>query len=430
MIKEENDKTQCLNCGESLPQDAAFCPSCGQSTKVKTINLFDLIREFFSNFVVFDLKIFRSLKALLLPGKITVDFFAGKHSRYTSPWRLFFISIVAMLILGNIDSKIQTELKPNVESEDDGSIYIDLKKGWNMGSPNIDSIQQEYVDSIKNIIDSIKGKPKFDSILHIVSKDSILPKSIIKNIKNEWITKHQFELNTIKNKIANADYPKLQKIYYALDLARTCEDTIIKKIVDSTALTFNNQLNDTYLDSFQLFKKQISKYDINTLSLNQIKAKYKIKDEGFMKNTLNKIVYKFNSQNSTFDMVKDYILKNINWYIIFLLPFVALIFKILYIRRKRYFVEHLVFNLHVHSAIFLLFALYTIISWNDNEQIQNISGFVLAFAPMVYYIVAMKRYYRQSWGKTVTKLLIFSFIYAILIFITAVIYVGVAAVMI
>ncbi|HEB62138.1 MAG TPA: DUF3667 domain-containing protein, partial [Bacteroidetes bacterium] len=109
-MTDTNNIQKCRNCGTELPEGALFCPKCGQSTKSRKINLIDFIKDFFDNFLVLDFKFFRTLKALLIPGKLTSDYFSGKIKRYSSPWRLFFISIIIMLIVLGFDMKMN--IKP------------------------------------------------------------------------------------------------------------------------------------------------------------------------------------------------------------------------------------------------------------------------------------------------------------------------------
>ena len=88
------------------------------------------------------------------------------------------------------------------------------------------------------------------------------------------------------------------------------------------------------------------------------------------------------------------------WGVIFLIPMSALMLKLIYIRRKRTYVEHLVFSLHVHALIFLLQALAAIVFyWFDTSVL------LWATLPLtiVYFIGAQKRVYRQGWIKTLIK---------------------------
>lgn len=84
-----------------------------------------------------------------------------------------------------------------------------------------------------------------------------------------------------------------------------------------------------------------------------------------------------------------------------LLPIFALILKILYIRRGRYYAEHFVFLLHTHSFIFAMFSLLLIlreVHWLNGWLVLGLLGWTV-----VYVYVAMKRVYGQGWIKTFVK---------------------------
>jgi hypothetical protein len=81
----------------------------------------------------------------------------------------------------------------------------------------------------------------------------------------------------------------------------------------------------------------------------------------------------------------------------FLLPLFALLLKILYVRRKRYYVEHFVFSLHVHAFMFLVFTVGLLLS-----KVFFMAPLLCLWMP-VYMLLAMKRVYGQGWLKTVTK---------------------------
>lgn len=79
-----------------------------------------------------------------------------------------------------------------------------------------------------------------------------------------------------------------------------------------------------------------------------------------------------------------------------LLPIFAGLLALIYIRGRRLFIEHLVFSLHYHSLLFLLFALVALSSWWPGIPIA-----ILGFH--VYLFFAMKRVYAQGWRKTWLK---------------------------
>lgn len=94
--------------------------------------------------------------------------------------------------------------------------------------------------------------------------------------------------------------------------------------------------------------------------------------------------------------IVDVVLDKMPHALFLLLPAFAFLLKLCYIRRSRYYVEHLVFSLHNHSFHFFVLAITTPLS------LPNVEG--LAFlACIAYFILALKRYYNQSWPKTLLK---------------------------
>ena len=91
-----------------------------------------------------------------------------------------------------------------------------------------------------------------------------------------------------------------------------------------------------------------------------------------------------------------------------LLPLMALVMKLLYVRRKRLYIEHLIFMLHVHAFVFFLIALDIVFS---NEFSDSASAF---FVPLIFIYVwlAFYKVYRQGWFRTSFKLFSFLILYA------------------
>ncbi len=87
-----------------------------------------------------------------------------------------------------------------------------------------------------------------------------------------------------------------------------------------------------------------------------------------------------------------------------LMPIFALILKILYIRRKIYYVEHLVFALHVHTFIFLFLIIAVFIpKW------YIILGIIVGI--FIYLFLSIKNFYRQSILKSLVKFHLLVFMY-------------------
>ena len=109
-------------------------------------------------------------------------------------------------------------------------------------------------------------------------------------------------------------------------------------------------------------------------------------------------------------------LHNIPKMLFLLLPVFALLLKLLYVRRKQfYFVDHAILSLHYFSFIFLLLILSVFIL----DKIFNTAFFVQVSVPWIflYLLLAMKKLYGQTWGKTLLKFfaLVFLFTFAVIV---------------
>lgn len=92
-MENETTTQNCRNCGHPLPEGANYCPQCSQKNHDGRLSFREMAVEMVSTIFNLDNKIFRSFLALLVPGKLTVDYFEGKHVRYYHPLRLFLFTV-------------------------------------------------------------------------------------------------------------------------------------------------------------------------------------------------------------------------------------------------------------------------------------------------------------------------------------------------
>ena len=100
--------------------------------------------------------------------------------------------------------------------------------------------------------------------------------------------------------------------------------------------------------------------------------------------------------------------------LILFLPLLALALKLLYLRRKRFFVEHLLFAIHFQSALFLALTLtWALASLFGLNLLPRVAGYALAGMSilLVYLPLALRRVYRQRWPTTLAKTLALVFCY-------------------
>ena len=89
-----------------------------------------------------------------------------------------------------------------------------------------------------------------------------------------------------------------------------------------------------------------------------------------------------------------------------LLPVAALQLKALYWRRKKLYIEHLVFSIHVHAFIFSLLILTIIFDF-------KLIMWLVIISSMIYLYMAMKQFYEQSYSKTAMKMVLLLLSYGV-----------------
>jgi hypothetical protein len=178
-------------------------------------------------------------------------------------------------------------------------------------------------------------------------------------------------------------------------LAPTINDSLSRR--GNNAVTFGDYKSLEEYDSIQLSKSPddrdgwfLRKVRIRSLELNQ---KFKGRESEFIK--------EFGQ------LTKENFSKVAFW----LLPFFALLLKLLYVRRDFYYSEHLVLTIYYYNFFFLAGSVILLV-----ELIPGIGfvGTILSFWVYFYFLFAMKHMYKQGWGRTVLKFLTFSVLFSLL----------------
>jgi len=108
--------------------------------------------------------------------------------------------------------------------------------------------------------------------------------------------------------------------------------------------------------------------------------------------------------------VSTFVLGNMLWAVVLSVFFLALVMKLLYVRSKQFFVEHLILQMHIHSFIFitigLLLLFYALKLVNTDNALLIASILTIPFI-----FLSFKFYYKQGFFKTLLKTTIIGFSY-------------------
>jgi len=106
---------------------------------------------------------------------------------------------------------------------------------------------------------------------------------------------------------------------------------------------------------------------------------------------------------------------NLSTMMLFCVPLFAFILKILYIRQKRFYIEHLVYALNIHAFFYIAVMLVVLISIGLNSWIpgtpQVLLTILLCLLVFVQVFLSIRRVYRQTWFMTMFKFAFGGFIY-------------------
>ena len=110
---------------------------------------------------------------------------------------------------------------------------------------------------------------------------------------------------------------------------------------------------------------------------------------------------------------------NLPYMMLCCIPLFALVLKVLYIRRHVFYIDHLIYALHIHTFAYTGIMLIVLATIGLNRVIPGpIAGWIIAFlwiAFVVQIFLSIRRVYRQGWFFTVFKFFLGGFVYLIVL---------------
>lgn len=367
---EVAEKPRCLNCDGKMPRKATFCPHCGQRNNQGKVSMKELLKRFWSNFSHLDSKFVKMCWQLLLPGKVTIEFFAGRQKRYPHPVQFFFVVMFFFLLLF---SRLSDSKGTGLNMTDNSGEFTIGQKTVNDGEKDVSVNNINFFESIERYVLGRQLRGAYDSL------------------PADWRnTTTKLAIDSIVN-LVNAPWEKEFLLVQAMG-----NDSLQPGGVDTIPLNFvDRQIKIAINDLVALTPEQIiEKYDITRWG-DRILVKQGIK-----------------SLKDTNSLMRSYT-GSFGWTVLVLIAFMSLVLYLMYLRRGRFYVEHFVFLMHQNSGAFLLLTFGLLIEQCFSFSFHPVIWVMTATWLAIALLIAMKRFYRQGWPKTVAKWLIYCFIYLI-----------------
>lgn len=115
---------------------------------------------------------------------------------------------------------------------------------------------------------------------------------------------------------------------------------------------------------------------------------------------------KVGPHGSNVELVSKTLRDNISTMMLFCIPLFALVLKILYLRQGRFYIEHLVYALHIHAFFYIAVLLTVFSGMAANRWVPALEGplvWILVLAMVVQVFRSIRQVYRQSWLMTTFK---------------------------
>ncbi|GAL00254.1 Gll1812 protein [Nonlabens ulvanivorans] len=355
---------KCLNCETPLDIADKYCHQCGQLNTTKKLALKDFFTEFFANFIAYDSRVWRTITHILIkPGYVTEQYCNGKRTEYANPFRFFLtVSIVFFLLL---QLAIQFSDTSHLKSQKSNNAGI-----FNVSIDSTTQNKAELIELIKNQQDSLGDNQNFYQKLAI--------DRAIEEIEKDTTTLNIGRTYYTQEKLDNQSYIS-EYFSQVTDYANFYGNHPSKST--SEAL---NELGH------RLDNQNITRYN---------KAK------------------KFsNLTDQPVEMI-NIILPKVPLFLFFFAPFMSLFFWLIYARGKWNYMEHMVFNFHLLTFVFLI--LYLIIAEKSFTGTSIIASLFFGIIGPLYLYKAMRKFYKQGRFKTILKFLFINFVFFVLLLVSS-----------
>ena len=360
--------THCENCGAEL--QGHWCAKCGQPAIDYRRSFRHVIADLLNEFLNWDSKFFATIVLLLVrPWKLTNQFLAGHRVRYVHPLRLYLLASILFFFAATYGIKSAhlqpLDLSPSTRAE----IRSELEQ---------ENVPPEVRDKIEQ---ALGGKP-------------IAPEkraALEEQLKNENLPKEARD--AIQQRLQYGDPAPLDARSKLEDTLKGLSPDVRAKVEESLKKAQNKAV------IFEADKEE--------------------KDNDMPKWLEKRAREKFGEHGTNIQLFLVTLMSNLPYMMLACIPLFACVLKFLYIRRRIFYMDHLIYALHIHTFAYVAIVLIVLATIGLNKAAPgSIAGWIIALlwiAFMVEIFLSIRRVYRQGWFISIFKFLFGGFVYLIVL---------------
>jgi hypothetical protein len=384
--------THCENCG--APLTGEFCAQCGQHAIDYRRSIFRVLLDAADSFLNWDTKFLHSMNQLLIhPWQLTNDFNAGRRARYVHPLRLYLIASIVFFLLAraiNWDSDGPIQLT----AQDRTELVASLARMVEPNSP-LTPEQRAEVELARVKLAEPEGA--------LTTEERALLKKTIHAYVKSQVSKSLGAEERAKMAAMMARIPKIR------DPEKETTPPLVPLPPDPTA------------SAPAIPNPSISIPPI--ASTPKAQRHFSVGPPGEKKSAFalwleKQVKEKIGEDGARAKFFLETLRSNIPAMMLCCIPLFAFILKVLYIRKGRFYVEHLVYALHIHTFLYVAVIITSLAVMGANRTVPALGGWitgVMVCAIVVQIFLSIRRVYKQSWLMTMLKFLFGGLVYCVIL---------------
>lgn len=378
------DGVHCANC--SAPMQGEFCHHCGQSIHSVLKPVHHMAEDALETVLHVDGRLFHTVPPLFAkPGFLTLEYFAGRRQRYIAPFRLMFILCLLAFFLTHI--AIDVLAGHRLTEGATPSAHIDKHAFDDLQTPT--EVQRSLDKTIADM-DKARG-----ASMHLADAG-------MDDAEQQLRAQAAARIAVLQGKPAvgaSAATPAKPASTHGEDQEN--DDTGKQQQRPPHARTKVHFPRIAWLPEFANARLAHAGTNLNA-NIDGINQGGAAKDEAI-------------------ERIKAGLFGVLPQTMFLMMPLFALLLKLVYIFKRRLYMEHLIVALHSHAFLFLALLLAVVVAllkaWIEphaawaGHPLRWIEWGLALWAP-VYLLWMQKRIYRQGWPMTVFKYLLVGWCYA------------------
>ena len=380
--------THCENCG--APLTGEFCSQCGQHAIDYRRSILRVLLDAADSFLNWDTKFLHSMNQLLIhPWQLTNDFNAGRRARYVHPLRLYLIASIVFFLVAravNWDSDGPIQLT----AQDRTELVASLSKMIEPNSP-LTPEQRAQVELARAKLAEAQGA--------LTAQERVEVKNVFKAYIKSEVRKSLSAEERAKMAITMARIPKIPD----------SDKHVTPPPPDLSAPT--PPTDQPPVPTVNISPTSKAPFHFSAGPPGQKKSAFGLWLEKQVKE-------KIGEDGARAKLFMETLRSNIPAMMLCCIPLFAFILKILYIRKGRFYVEHLVYALHIHTFLYVAVIITSLAVMGANRTVPALSGWITALmvcAIVVQIFLSIRRVYQQGWFMTLVKFLFGGFVYFVIL---------------